>query len=168
MRIVENKCRTFRVGWFVLYIAGIGVIASAVYQLTNREAILLHKADTFYQSHHYRKAARLYETLRTIENPLILKRLGQCYFVLGKSQKALQAHERFVMTDAPTIADIRHLVGLYKRNRQWEKALAIYRQQLQTYPENRPLRFEYAQTLADAGKVQQAIVVYQAILGEKL
>ncbi|MDY6903481.1 MAG: tetratricopeptide repeat protein [Thermodesulfobacteriota bacterium] len=154
--------------WLIIYMVFITLGVTAVYHLANREAVTLSRAEKLYKTGRYQQAARLLNSWRESGDPLIYKWLGQCYLELGQYGKAMHYQERYVIAGSPEPGDIRHLIGLYKRNHQWDRALQIYMQQLQAYPENRALQIEYARTLADAGRIEAAISIYKTILGESL
>lgn len=168
MIIFPQHVRCMGVVRLLAFMVCIALCVTAFYHIINREIVSLHKAEKLYAEGRYRQAAKLLNDWQDTGNPSIYKTLGQCYLKLGHYQKAMTFHERFVIAGSPGTGDIRHLIGLYKRNHQWDRALLIYEAQLQIHPRNRGLQIAYARTLADAGRIESAISTYKTILGDAL
>jgi tetratricopeptide (TPR) repeat protein len=89
--------------------------------------------------------------------------LAADYQEMGEPAKAIAIYEEMVKSD-PNPRLFYQLLNAYRINRQFDKALALGKEQYEKSPDNADLGLVYARTLADAGKVKEGIDILSAML----
>ncbi len=91
--------------------------------------------------------------------------LAAAYQDLGENEKAIVIYESLLKNDSqPNPRLIFLLVNAYRINRQFDKALALGKQQYESNPTEVNLALVYARTLADAGKTKEGAEILQKML----
>jgi len=91
---------------------------------------------------------------------LLLSRLGYTYFVTAKTEEALAAMAEVLKIDPRYIDALTATAVIFDSRGEKDKAREYYERGLAIEPENKFLRLSYAQNLAEAGKIAEAIDFY--------
>jgi arylsulfatase A-like enzyme/tetratricopeptide (TPR) repeat protein len=91
---------------------------------------------------------------------LLLSRLGYTYFVTGKTEEALAAMAEVLKIDPRYIDALTATGVIFDSRGEKDKAREYYERGLALEPENKFLRLSYAQNLAEAGRIAEAIDLY--------
>jgi len=91
---------------------------------------------------------------------LLLSRLGYTYFVTGKTEEALAAMAEVLKIDPRYIDALTATAVIFDSRGEKDKARNYYERGLTIEPENKFLRLSYAQNLAEAGRIAEAVDLY--------
>jgi arylsulfatase A-like enzyme/tetratricopeptide (TPR) repeat protein len=91
---------------------------------------------------------------------LLLSRLGYTYFVTGKTEEALAAMAEVLKIDPRYIDALTATAVIFDGRGEKDKARDYYERGLAIEPENKFLRLSYAQNLAEAGRIAEAVDLY--------
>ena len=89
--------------------------------------------------------------------------LAADYQEMGETAKAVAVYEEMVKRD-PNPRLYYMLLNAYRVNRQFDKAIALGKEQFQKSPDNIGIGIEYARALADASRIQEGIDVLNSML----
>ncbi len=89
--------------------------------------------------------------------------LAASYQDLGESQKAIAIYEEMVKSDASPRTYFL-LIDAYRVDRQYDKALALGKEQFEKSPGDGNIALVYARTLADTGKIKEGAGILDQML----
>jgi len=92
---------------------------------------------------------------------LFQQRLAANYWETGEREKAIAVYQDMAKADPKANA---LLLQAYRINRQFDKALALGKEQYEKDPSNLQTGIEYAQALADAGKAREGAEILNKLL----
>jgi len=172
----ENSCTknmifSLKTRQYLLYIflsCLVLVLTPWWYVKTNEEYVLYRRADNYYASRDFEKAARFYGLARQkgLADPELLKRLGDSYLAIQDFASALEIFRNLQSIKPEDLSVLVKLAHVYSLNGMNGKALDIIGQALQKRPDWRTARIWKARILAQNGQFSEAIKLYYQILGE--
>jgi tetratricopeptide (TPR) repeat protein len=95
--------------------------------------------------------------------PVFQQHLALSYQDIGEYAKAIAIYEDMVKAD-PSPRTYFSLINVYRVDRQYDKALAMGKQQLDKNPKDDNIALVYARTLADAGKAREGAEILDKML----
>jgi arylsulfatase A-like enzyme/tetratricopeptide (TPR) repeat protein len=95
---------------------------------------------------------------------LLLSRLGYTYFVTDKTEEALAAMAEVLKIDPRYIDALTATAVIFDSRGEKDKARDYYERGLAIEPENKFLRLSYAQNLAEAGRIAEAVDLYTRLI----
>jgi tetratricopeptide (TPR) repeat protein len=89
--------------------------------------------------------------------------LAASYQDMGEYQQAIAIYEEMVKSD-PTPRTYFMLINAYRVDRQYDKALSLGKQQIETHPDDENIALVYARSLADAGKAKEGAEILNKLM----
>ena len=89
--------------------------------------------------------------------------LAASYQDMGEYQQAIAIYEEMVKGD-PTPRTYFMLINAYRVDRQYDKALSLGKQQLETHPGDENIALVYARSLADAGRAKDGAEILNKLM----
>jgi pentatricopeptide repeat protein len=135
--------------------------------LANRPVFQQHLAASYMEMGEYEKAIAVYQEMidSDVEEPqgslVIKQQLAFAYMEAGEFQKAIDIYQE--MSEAEPRLDTQ-LLNAYRISRQFELALPFGKELYDKDPDSIPVGLYYAQTLADAGKIEEGAEVLSELL----
>jgi pentatricopeptide repeat protein len=135
--------------------------------MANRPVFQQHLAACYMEMGEYEKAIAMYEEMidsnfeESPGSPGIRLHLAFAYMETGEFQKAIDIYQEMSETDARLNPQ---LLNAYRISRQFELALPFGKELYDKDPDSIPTGLYYAQTLADAGKIEEGAKVLSRLL----
>jgi tetratricopeptide (TPR) repeat protein len=136
--------------------------------LANRFIFQQHLAASYIELGEYEKAIALYQEMisadsgETEENRSVLRQqLAYAFIQLGEYERAIALYQEMAKVDARLNPQ---LLNAYRISRQFEYALPFGKELHDKDPGNIQIGLYYAQTLADAGKIEEGVEILSELL----
>lgn len=146
------------------------ITTTVVYHKTQAADINYYKAHKYFDKGSYEKAIPLYEKVVAIKQSRVdaLKELGQAYQWTNRHGEAVSAFLKFLSYKPQDYSVKKSLAETYLWMKDYDKAIATSREALSVKPGDAQVKLTLAEALHYSGKTEEAAVLYQEILTDKI